>query len=217
MHIKLTAEEQETLATYDREAQEWSITHDRIEFWQQEVAELQELLPSGSLIEIGAGGGRDARLLIAAGYDYLGTDISQPMLDEAKSRNPEAKYEQKSIYELDYPAETFDGFWMSNTLHHVPKRRVPKALRSLHRILKPGAIGFLSVKEGTGEKMTDQVAEAATEGSYRRFFSFFRKQELQELLEENGFDIVQSNLYRPGTHVVMNKKTTWLTMFVRRI
>lgn len=213
---ELTPQEQQTLDTYDKEAVEWSATHDQIEFWQSEVADFRELLPSGKIIEIGAGGGRDARLLIAAGYDYLGTDISQPMLDEATKRNPGAKYEHKSIYDLDYPDETFDGFWMSNTLHHVPKERVPEALLSVHRILRPGAIGFISVKEGRGEKMVSEVSEADVQGTYQRLFSYFKEDELQGLLEESGFEVIKTKVYPPGTHVVMNKKTTWLVIFVRR-
>lgn len=213
---ELTPQEQQTLDTYDKEAAEWSATHDQIEFWQSEVAEFQQLMPSGRIIEIGAGGGRDARLLIAAGYDYLGTDISQPMLDEAAKRNPGAKYEQKSIYDLDYPAETFDGFWMSNTLHHIPKERVPEALLSVHRILRSGAIGFISVKEGEGEKMVSEVSEADVQGTYQRLFSYFKEDEMRGLLEGSGFEIVKTKVYPPGTHVVMNKKTTWLIMFVRR-
>lgn len=41
-------------------------------------------MPAGKILEVGSGGGRDAKDLIEMGYEYIGIDISKGLLEEAK-------------------------------------------------------------------------------------------------------------------------------------
>ncbi len=82
--------ETSTLAYYNQQAQE----HLRFrgegvsQYWSQELAHFQELLPQGSVLEIGCGTGNEAILLRQLGYDYVGLDLSLGMLSIAKSVLP---------------------------------------------------------------------------------------------------------------------------------
>lgn len=117
---ELTPEERLTIATYNKQAESWSSNHASAGFWGEEMARLKELLPSGRILEIGASGSRDANELIEAGYTYLGTDISASLLDQARKNNSGVRFEEVSVYDLDYD-ELFDGFWCSAVLLHIPR------------------------------------------------------------------------------------------------
>lgn len=148
----LTSEEKKTLKYYDKHAEEWSKDRSPLtsSFWDQDVEKFHHFLPKGKIIEIGSGSGREASRLIALKYDYIGTDLSKGLLGYAKKNNPKGKFLLKNVYDLDFPANFFDGFWTSATLLHIPKSKIEIALKSINRILKQGAVGFISIKENKG-------------------------------------------------------------------
>ena len=203
--IELTPEETLTLATYNRQAERWSSNHSNSNFWEDEIAHFKDHLPAGRILEIGAGGGRDAKVLIDAGYEYLGTDISEGLLAQARLNNPGVSFEQVSVYDLDYE-ELFDGFWCSAVLLHIPRDRIDKALQAIHRNMKKGAVGFIAIKEGQGEKL--ETDDASTQ-SDERFFVYWTNDSFKEKLLGNGFEIVEEG-YRP-----MSARTRWLTYIVK--
>ena len=90
------------------------------------------------------------------GYDYTGTDVSKGLLDAAQENNPGAKFYQMGVYDMDFPDNGFDGFWACAVLLHLPKSKITKALQSIHDIVCPEGVGFISLKEGEGEEYVDE-------------------------------------------------------------
>ncbi len=202
---ELTQEEKITIATYDKQALFWVTAHATKHFWQKEMDRFHELLPSGRILEIGAGGGRDARELIGHGYDYLGTDISSGLLVQARKNNPGAYFEQTSVYDLDYK-DAFDGFWCSAVLLHIPREKIDEALTAIVQNMKPGAIGFITIKEGDGEGL--EANYASTNGD-ERYFVYWSDAEFSKKLDDNELTVLERG-YRP-----VNERTKWLTYIVR--
>lgn len=205
--MKLSPEEEATVKTYNRSASEWVSKHSSERFWGEEMARFHELLPSGKILEIGSGGGRDAKELIALGYDYVGIDVSEGLLEEARKVNPDALFLQKSLYELDFPENSFDGFWTSATLLHIPKSRINEALTNIHGVVKADGIGFISVKKGEGERVEEDEPEM--EDKRPRRFSYYSDEEFKEVLKRNNFEVIESKVR------LMSERTTWLIYFVR--
>ncbi len=205
LNMRLTKEEEQTIKTYDAIASEWSREHFTENFWGQEMARFGQLLPRGKVLEIGAGGGRDAKELIAKGYDYVGTDASLGLLQEAKKVNPNAIFLHQSVYELDFPDSSFDGFWASAVLLHIPKDRINEALARLHAVVKNDGIGFVSIKKGEGQRFE----EDGVNGKTKRLFVYWQDGEFKAVLKRNNFEVVESQV-RP-----MSEKTTWLVYFVK--
>lgn len=204
---KLTKPEEITKNSYDSIAAKWSDNHWAKKFWGDNFDRFYELLPSHSrLLEIGCGGGRDAQELIDFGYDYLGTDISEGQLEQARKNNPGARFEQISVYDLNFP-EPFDGFWCAAVLLHIPKERINEALQAIYSNMNPGAIGFIAVKEGEGEKIEHDPKEDGGD----RFFSYWRNNEFNKILAKNRFEVLHE-WYMP-----FSKRTKWLTYIVRTI
>lgn len=198
--------EKETLKSYNKYSKLWAESHMNFDFWEKELKKFQKYLPEGRVLEIGSGGGRDAREFIKSGYDYTGVDISKGLLEAAKKQNPGAKFLLKSVYDLDFPENYFDGFWACAVLLHIPKSRINTALKQIRQIVKPQGIGFISVKKGKGEKIT---IEPPPDG--RRFFSYYTLKELSDVLHKNGFEVLYSNESKRTV------KWTWLTYFVKPI
>ncbi len=69
---------------------------------------------------------------------------AQPSLDylSADLKSPRAMVKM-DITDIPYPDHTFDVIYCSHVLEHVPDDR--KAMRELHRVLKPGGWAILQV------------------------------------------------------------------------
>lgn len=198
----LTEEEKTTIASYNKTAPEWIRAHSNTSQCAREFEIFREYLPNGYVLEIGSAGGRDARRFRAAGYGYIGTDVSSGMLEEARKYNPGITFLFMDIYSLNLPI-LFDGFWSAATLLHIPKPRLPKALKNINRAIKPDGIGFIGVKEGEGDLILDEEIYGS------RYFSYYSESEFTRHLEDSGFSILK--FYK----LPVSKKTTWLNYFVK--
>lgn len=205
---ELLPEEKVTKSTYDALASVWANEHSTPGFWRTEMVRFHELLPGGKVIEVGAGGARDAKELIKYGYDYIGTDVSSGLLDVARKELPDYPFFEQSVYDLDFNEKQFDGFWASAVLLHIPKRRIDEALQRIRTVVKARAIGFISIKDGEGESIEeDQVGGKHLD----RFFAYWSKEAFAEHLKVAGFIVVDYS-YRP-----MSEKTRWHCFFVEAV
>lgn len=175
-----------------------------MDFWQPEFEEFKRLLPSGRVIDIGCGTGRDALLFTNdSNYEYVGIDLSEEMLEQARLLVPQADFRQMNMYHLDFQSNSFDGFWASTSLLHIPKSRIDEALGEIKRILKPASIGFIVLKDGEGEDLIQR-------GDDIRFFALYTEQEFRSVLEHNGFKILTA---KTMTHSKSGSQK-WVTFFV---
>lgn len=189
---KLLPDEKTTLETYEKVASIWANNYSPAGFWADELKKFQKLLPTGKVLEIGCGNGRDARELVALGYEYTGTDISTKLLELARNTLPDQKFYQQSVYELAFP-EKFDGFWASKVLLHLPKSRIEAALQRIQSVIKPGAIGFISLIAGDGEELREEDWDDGSRHS--RYFAYYTKDEFKKIIELNGFQMLDYNYW----------------------
>jgi SAM-dependent methyltransferase len=203
---QLTEDEKATKSSYDGHAKDWAKYFDDAGGWPKQLAKFKELLPKGKVLEIGAGTGRDAKDLISLGYEYVGTDISDELLKVARSRMPNQIFIQQSVYDLS-ASDKFDGFWASAMLLHIPKSRINDALQQIKSVLKPNAIGFISIKDGDGEKITNHNFENGEE--LERLFTYWSKEEFTKVLRDNDFEVLDYD-YKP-----ISEKTNWHLFIVK--
>ncbi|MFD2042971.1 class I SAM-dependent methyltransferase [Ornithinibacillus salinisoli] len=135
-----------------------------------------------TLLEIGAGTGKDSLFFKENGLDTRSIDISPEMIKLCKSKGLHA--EVMSFDSLDFPNNHFDAVWALNCLLHVPKKNLPEVLAEISRVLKPTGLIFIGIYGG---KYFEGVWE---EDSYepKRFFSFYDHDSIKEVLTE-FFDI----------------------------
>jgi SAM-dependent methyltransferase len=141
------AHDDETLAWYDREAPAYA--HRRATSRNERMdAFLARLKPGASILELGCGGGQDAELMIAAGFDVTPTDGSPGLAAEAQQRLGRPVRVMR-FEDLDAVA-AYDAVWASACLLHVPEDALAGILGRIRRALKPGGAFFASFKAGDG-------------------------------------------------------------------
>lgn len=205
----LLPEEETTLENYNEFANAWAKARNVKNFWVQEMQLFHKLLPCGTILEIGSGHGRDAAELLDLGYEYVGTDISEGLLKIVKGRFPNQQFYRQSVYDLSFPkGPKFDGFWAAAVLLHIPKSRIAEALQAIRSVVKPGAIGFISLKDGQGEGLQRDIVGEAT---MYRLFSYWSKEGFEQTLKDNNYDLVDY-IFRP-----VSDETKWHNFFVKTL
>lgn len=98
-----------------------------------------ELRGRGRVLEIGAGTGRIALPLIAAGVNVVGLDLSGPMLRRfaEKSRTP-VPVVQGDATRLPFRDRAFGGAYAVHVLHLIPDWET--AVAELVRVVEPGGV-----------------------------------------------------------------------------
>jgi SAM-dependent methyltransferase len=99
------------------------------------------------IVEVGCGSGTLARRLVDAGYEVVGFDVSPAMLQLARRKAPEAKFQVRSLTELRVPA-CAAVVAIGEVISYVPARssgsELPPALRRffarVHDALEPNGL-----------------------------------------------------------------------------
>jgi ubiquinone/menaquinone biosynthesis C-methylase UbiE len=99
-----------------------------------------EHVPGRKAIDFGCGTGRSTRFLRELGFDVTGVDISEPMLAQARERDPRGEYRFVPDGDLSaLPADTSNLVLSAFTFDNIPTIEKKVALfRSLKRLLKRG-------------------------------------------------------------------------------
>ncbi len=121
----------------------------------------------GNLVaDIGCGSGLVSKGLLEMGYEVTGMDISEAMLENAR-KIPGLKLVVGDIENLPFADASFDKIICLGVITYLPDER--KALAELHRILKPGGLLILAVRNKLeASVLLDPLGIAAK--LYRKFF-----------------------------------------------
>ena len=93
------------------------------------------------VLDIGCGTGRTTYPLHKMGFNVIGIDISEPMIQKAKTLFPEVNFRTGDACELEFESVLFSYNGM-DCIFPEEKRLI--ALREIHRVLKPAGIFVFS-------------------------------------------------------------------------
>ncbi len=160
-----------------------------------------------TLLELGAGPGKDGEFFRDHGLDVVCTDLSPEMVALCESKGLAARV--MDLSDLDFPPGTFDAVYALNCLLHVPDRDLPAALRGIRAALKPGGLFYLGVYGGRDHEgvWTDDPYDP------KRFFSFRTDERLREIVagsfEVHSFRPIALDERADGLHfqsVILRKR-----------
>lgn len=129
-----------------------------------------------SLLEIGAGHGRDSKFFQENGLQVICIDLSPEMVRLCQQKGLNARV--MDMIDLDFPNNSFDAAYSLNSLLHLPKKELPIVLRNIRRVLKENGLFFLGVYGGydfEGIWETDSYIP-------KRFFSFHSDEGLKQVV-----------------------------------
>lgn len=187
-----------TIHSYNSLAHEYD--EETSDFWDrfpQSFFDAFIQLTKGAVLDIGSGPGREALILQHAGLKVVCIDASQAMIDMTASKGLESHVGDFS--NLPFEDSSFDGVWAYTSLLHVPKSEVKKPMQEIMRVLKQNGIFGLGLIEGIteGYRVTEKVTTP-------RWFSYYTKEQIEELLGQFCFDIVYFEQFKPHTKNYLN-------------
>lgn len=96
--------------------------------------------PDATVLDLGCGTGRTTAVLDRIGFDVVGVDVSEPMVQRARQLLPHVEFRSGDARDLQFDDDRFDYVLFSfNGLDYVhPEGDRYVALREIWRVLKPG-------------------------------------------------------------------------------
>lgn len=188
----------QTINTYNKLAIDYD--NETVDFWDRFPKTIFDKfieLTNGRVLGVGSGPGRDGLILKNAGLDVVCIDASEEMVKLSMKRGLNSIV--GDFNNLPFKDRNFDGVWAYTSLLHVPKAEVGKAFSEISRVLKDGGILGLGLIEGD----TELYRESSGMGQ-KRWFSFYKKEEIENLLKQYGFEILYFEEFKPSSKNYLN-------------
>ena len=174
------------------------------------LAEIIKELPfkSYNIVDLGCGNGRWFELFQERQVDYIGVDASEKLIEIARKKYPQAKFQVADALNLPFPNGFFDKIYSIAVLHQIPSKELRlQFLKEVKRVLRPGGLLILTVwkfhqlKELSlffkytilklfGKSKLDFKDIFEPWGKkIERYYHCFSKKELMKLVQKAGFQI----------------------------
>ena len=165
------------------------------------------LLPPSKILEIGCGTGRHTKKLVDFGHELTAIDISEGMLEIAKSKIKSAQFIHGNFLEYNFNGQKFDFIIMALVLEHLPDKEIVFA--KIAELLTSGGKFFLSeihhsrMENGSGARFTDE------NGSEIRAASFtHNNDDVINSATNHGFELVANEVVY-GTKTLVEHNKGW--------
>ncbi len=162
--------------------------------WTKLLRQFISYLPElKTVLDIGCSVGRDLMWLRANGVvDVYGVDFAQEMIDIAKNYVDANLRVMDITRGLKFDKNTFNGIICLGTLGNISKKKAPFVVKELYRILKPGGVTVITVKEGDREYLEVTNKYGLEYMNLPRQISLYQPTEFNQLLKSQGFEVFKS-------------------------
>lgn len=195
---------------YNELAPYWGQDKTLHDWGRDDLLKFAKLVGRGAkVLDLGCASGYQSKLLCDQGLNVVGIDLSPKMIAVVQKRVLNAEFAVRDMTEMDFAGGSFDGVYARASLLHIPKKLIPKVLNSISKILKENGYLYLALKEGSGEGEFEDERHGR---KFKRFFSFFEKQEIINLLSNAGFGVEGVTFHQRDTGT-----TKWIKVFSRKV
>ncbi|AUP77992.1 16S rRNA (cytosine(1402)-N(4))-methyltransferase [Flavivirga eckloniae] len=134
---------------YDKIGIDYNLTRKADPFLTQQLLHHLNPKKNGIYLDIGCGTGNYTNELQKKGFQFIGIDPSEKMLEEARSKNKDIEWKIGTAEHSGLPDNYVDGIVGSLTIHHWTDLKT--AFLELKRVLKPN--GNMVIFTSTPEQM----------------------------------------------------------------
>lgn len=190
-------------AYYDAHADEYFKSSVNLDLHELYESFLKELRPAAHILDAGCGSGRDTKAFLDRGYHLTAIDAS-PQLVRLATAFTGHPCEVLSFQEIEFRQE-FEGIWACASLLHVAKHEINDVMARFIRALKPGGTFYISLKEGEGERVSEDG----------RFFRYYSEDSFRMLLE--GFPALREQAFWKTKEIrSTNHCEPWLSFLLKK-
>jgi 2-polyprenyl-3-methyl-5-hydroxy-6-metoxy-1,4-benzoquinol methylase len=148
-----------------------------------------ELPKKAKVFEIGSGAGENAKFIKSLGYEVTASDIADDFINA--TQNQGLKTIRFDAIENKFP-EKYSAIFCWRVFVHFTKDDVEKTLYRVYENLEDNGIFIFNVMNGEHKETLGEWADF--EGVYHmgaeRYYNYFIKDELDEMIKNNGYEIV---------------------------
>lgn len=188
------------MALYERHAEAWGKLRSTDLFEQPWLDRFLSLVPAtGRILDIGCGNGMPiAAYFTQRGFDVMGIDSSQSMIDACQKKLPHEQWRVMDMRTLAL-SEMFDGLIAWDSFFHLPRDDQRRMFTIFAAHAKSKAILMFTSGTSDGEAIGMFQGEPL-------YHSSLAPTEYRQLLHENGFDVLKTVFEDPEC----GGRTVWL-------
>ncbi|MBI2651918.1 class I SAM-dependent methyltransferase [Candidatus Woesearchaeota archaeon] len=198
-----------TIESYDKTVQEYAKNVGKLHPYKESKIFLSLINKNSLILDLGCGSGRDSKIFADKGYKVIGIDLSRKMIETAKKLVKNVDFRIMDMMKLDFKKESLGAIWANAAFCHIRKKDISKVIKKCYKILKKNGVFYLSLKEGQGELLIPDERYSGV----GKFWSFFKKNEIERILKGCGFKIIKIYINKPKNSYATHP---WISMFCRK-
>ncbi|MFQ5609112.1 MAG: class I SAM-dependent methyltransferase [Woeseiaceae bacterium] len=145
------------------------------------------------VLEGGCGRGDKVNAMAEEGFSSVGVDFGRNTVGHAREHFPGIDIREGDVRALDFPDETFDGYWSIGVIEHFWDG-YEDILQEAVRVLKPGAFLFLTAPWFSPYRhrlaRKEHIPSADYAAAPENFYQFaLSRREIRRMLHKHGFEL----------------------------
>lgn len=137
--------------------------------------------------DIGCGPGHTTKYLKDLGMEIFGLDLSEKMLEQARTNHPEINFIKGNILDLEFEDDSLGGAVAFYAIVHFTKEQAEIACRELYRVLNPGGIFLFTYHIGESTIHLEEFLGKKADID----FMFFTTDFISSCLNKCGFEKIE--------------------------
>jgi ubiquinone/menaquinone biosynthesis C-methylase UbiE len=147
----------------------------------------QEIGDRRPVWDFGCGPGQTTKYLKNLGIEISGLDLSERILEQARTIHPEIHFRKGNILELAFENDSIAGVVAFYAIVHFTKEQVGIAFREVFRVLQPGGIFLFTFHIGEETIHLDEFLGKKVDID----FMFFTTHFIFSCLKNSGFEKIE--------------------------
>jgi ubiquinone/menaquinone biosynthesis C-methylase UbiE len=147
----------------------------------------QEIGDRGPVWDFGCGPGQTTTYLKNLGIEISGLDLSEKILEQARSIHPGIHFRKGNILELGFEKDSIAGVVAFYAIVHFTEEQVGIAFREVFRVLQPGGIFLFTYHIGEQTIHLDEFLGKKIDID----FMFFSTDFIFRCLKDSGFEKIE--------------------------